>query len=356
MSSPMAQPEPGYCTREDVKRALDVQETAADSAQIDRLIDAASRSIEGMLSRRLYPLQAVRTFDWPNEQMPRAWRLWLDYWELISVTSISNAGAPMAPADYLLRPDWGPPFTLVEINLGGSAAFGGGGTYQRVVSIAGTFGYSDAAAPAGTLTSALADAIGTSAMVSDSSGIGVGALVRVDAERLLVTEKAYVDSGVTVTADVASSNAANTLAASSGAACHVGESLLLDGETMLITKIAGNSLIVKRACDGSPLAGHANGTHIYVPRQLTVVRGAAGSTAATHLNGASLTTWMPPGLVRQLAIAETVVALTAEATGYAEKVSGLGAANAQKRAFTALLDLRDRCRVSFGRQMRLRTA
>lgn len=355
MSTPLPWPQPGYCTREDVKAALDVAEPARNNEQIDRLIDGASRSIEGALSRRFWPLHATITLDWPDEQMPRAWRKWLDQWELISADSIVNNGVALGAGDYFLRPDWGPPYRLIEINLGGSAAFGGGPTYQRVITVTGLFGYRDDASPAGTLTAAVTDTTSTTVTLNNSAASGVGSLIRVDNERMFITEKTYVSTGQTLQAPgLALSNGATVMPVIDGTQFAHGEALIVDGETVIITAITGNNLIVRRACEGSVLAAHTAGAVIYAPRQCTVTRGAAGSTAATHANSAPVTVWTPPGLIRQLAVAETTVALIAESTGYAAHQAGLG--TAAKVSFEKLTDLRDRALTAFGRQLRVRTA
>ena len=54
-----------YCTREDVKRALDVKETVQSNGQIDRRIAASTDSIEGLCHRRFYPWTGTRYLDWP---------------------------------------------------------------------------------------------------------------------------------------------------------------------------------------------------------------------------------------------------------------------------------------------------
>lgn len=134
---------PWYCTREDVKAALDYKETARNNQQIDRLIEATSRRIETMCHRRFYPQVDTRYFDWPNKTSGRSYRLWLDADELISVTSISSGGSLIDVGEYFLRPyNDSPPYTHIEIDLSGSASFGGGSTHQQDITITGVFGYS----------------------------------------------------------------------------------------------------------------------------------------------------------------------------------------------------------------------
>lgn len=52
-----------YCTREDVKNALDIKETARNDDQIDRAIEGATDTIEDDLNRKFYPEVDTRYFD-----------------------------------------------------------------------------------------------------------------------------------------------------------------------------------------------------------------------------------------------------------------------------------------------------
>ncbi len=132
-----------YTTREAVKAAPDIAETARNDAQVDRAIEAASRSVEGLLHRRFYPVVDARSFDWPDGSYSRPWRLWLGGEDgLISVTSLTSGGTLLSPSDYLLEPvNSGPPYDRVEINLGGSGSFASGSTAQQSLVIAGVWGY-----------------------------------------------------------------------------------------------------------------------------------------------------------------------------------------------------------------------
>src|SRR3546814_15022627 len=55
-----------YASREDVKRALDIAETARADDQIDRALSSASDSMESLLNRRFYPEIRTQAFDWPD--------------------------------------------------------------------------------------------------------------------------------------------------------------------------------------------------------------------------------------------------------------------------------------------------
>ena len=338
-----------YCQREHVKQALDVQETARSNAEIDRAIESASRMIDGsvpgagFLKRRFYPETRTMTFDWPNYQYARPWRLWLDANELVSVTAFTSGGTTIAAADYFLRPDSGPPYTHIEIDLDSSAAFSAGDTHQRSISITGVYGFNTDDTAAGTIAEAL-DASETGVDVADSSVIGVGSIIKVDSERMLVTGKTMLTTGQTLGGNLTALNNNVTVAVTTGSAYTVDEVILIDSERMLITDIAGNNLTVKRPWDGTVLAAHTAGATIYAPRTLTVTRGALGTTAATHSTSAAITRHVVPGLVAELCLAEALNTLMQRRSGWARTVgsgdnqreaSGRGLREIKADAYTA---------------------
>lgn len=126
-----------YATRESVKDALDVKETARNNSQIDRCIEAASRSVEGQLHRKFYPYTSTRYFPWPVRDSG-AFSLYFDEHELVSVSTFLSGGTTITSDDYFLEPvNSGPPYKWVEIDLSSSAFFDSGDTYQRSIAITG---------------------------------------------------------------------------------------------------------------------------------------------------------------------------------------------------------------------------
>lgn len=336
-----------YCTREDVKAALDVPETARTNPQIDRAIESASRSIEGLCRRVFYPTYATRTLDWPDPRSRTPWRLWLNQNELISITTLTSGGATIGADGYLLRPDTGPPFTHLETDIASTSAFSTGSTHQRSISITGLWGYRNDTIDAGETVEAV-DATETGIDVSNSAAIGVGSILTVDSERMIVTAKAQLDTSQNLQTALTAAASNTTVAITDGTAYTVGEVLLLDAEKMLIVDIAGNNLIVKRAWDATVLATHTS-SDIYAPRTLTVSRGALGTTAATHSSGAAITAYRAPGPVWALAVAEALATVLQEQAGYARVVgSGEGQMEA---AGKGLADLRSSVLTSHGRQL-----
>ncbi len=343
-----------YTTREDVKSALDIKETARANAQIDRAIEAASRSVEGLLHRRLYPEIATRYFDWPNQSYARSWRLWLDDNELISASSVTSAGVALQPSDYFLEPaNYGPPFDCIELDRATDAAWDSASTPQRSIAISGTFGFNDTWSTGGTATEAM-DAVetGMDTDASASRAVGIGSLIKVDSEVMIVTDRQWLSFGQTLSGNIAAQNNVTTVPVGNGALFSAGETILIDSEKMLVTDVAGNSLIVKRSWDGTTLAAHTSGATVYAPRTLTVVRGALGTTAATHSTSAAITVWEVPGLAKSLCTAEALNIVLQEQSGYA-RVSGAGD-NTKEYLGRSLNELRKQAVVQLGRRARSR--
>lgn len=352
---------PVYTTREILKRALDQGEIPKNNRNIDRCIVSASRAAEGICHRIFYPRTATKYFDWPNEQDALAWRLWLDDQDLISVTTLTSGGSTIAAANYNLEPNrTGPPYNRLEIDISTSSNFGGGSTHQQDISILGLWGFADDHDDVGTVTEAL-DASETAVDVSAaaSADIGVGSILKVDSERMLVTERAQLDTGINVGgAGLTANKNSQTLTVSDGTQFAVGEVLLIEAERVLIEEISGNTLTVERAFEGSTIATHAAGVDIYAPRTLTVTRGALGSTAATHSSGATVSLWRTPGLLRQYVTADAIHQLMQEQTGWFRTMSASSIfGGTAKRAATveALMDFREQLYRFHGRKARSRT-
>lgn len=348
-----------YTTREEVKSALESAETARNNVQVDRAIEASSRALEGpgLLNRRFYPELATRSFDWPDVSGSLSWQLWLGQHELISATSITSGGVALAAGTYLLEPvNTGPPYDRIEIDLSQGSAFSSGSTFQRAIAVLGLWGHRNDTEPAGALAAAISSTTATTITVTDGSmptGVGVGHLITIDSERLIVTGKSMADSGQTLGGSgLTASTAGVSVAVTTGSAYAVDEVILIDSERMRIVDIAGNTLTVKRAWDGTVLAAHSVGATIYAARTLTVTRGVLGTTAATHTNSTAITRHAAPGPVRTLCLAESMNTLLQEGAGYA-RVIGSGE-SARTAGIGALKSLRQQVIDTYGRGLRTR--
>lgn len=339
-----------YVGREDIMSALDVKPSAFMARQIDRAALAGSRMVDGFCHRSFAPVVATRTFDYPG---PRATsrRIYFDQYDLISTTAVTSDGVSFTQdTDYYLRPDNGSnePFTFIELNRDSSRSFAGGP--QRAVSIAGLWGYSNVEVQPTTLVGAVASTSATTLTVTAPAG-DVGSLIRVDSERMLITEKAWTASPATTSALLASASS-NTITTTDSELFTPFERLLIDGERLEVLDIAGDVITVRRAVDGTTLAAHGNGTAIYWQHSLSVLRGAAGTTAATHSSAAPVYRWVPPSPISALARAYALDTFLQENAGYA-RTSGQGE-NERPVYGRAIKQLEERVRPNFVRSARHR--
>lgn len=347
---------PFYATREEIKVELDVKETARSNTRIDRALADATESMYGLCHRIFYPTVATKSFPYPGPQVGPTWTLRLNATELISVTTLTSGGTTIAAADFFLEPnEYGPPYSRIEIDLDSSAAFSSGNTHQRAITVTGLWGYKNDESTLGVTAEALdASETGVDVDAATSANVGVGSLLRIDTERVIVTARSNLDTGQTLGGSgLTNVNNSVTVAVQSGAAFAAGEAILIDSERMLVEDIAGNNLTVRRAWDGSTIAAHTAGAVIYAPRTLTVERAALGTTAATHSSAATVYRWDPPGPVRQLCVAEALTDLLQGRSGYA-RTAGSGEAE-REASGRGLRDLRDRVYTSHGRKGRVRS-
>lgn len=339
-----------YTTREAVMAAPEIRATAYQAPLVDRAIEASSRSVEGLLHRTFYPWTGTRYFDYPDEQHARSWRLWLGQYEAISVTSMTmNDGSSVLPASFFLYPQEGPPYDRIEMNTGTSAAFSSGSTWQNAIGVLGVFGYDDQRASVTTLTAGIG-ASDTMIGLSTSTGVGIGDLLVIGTERLQVTDRLQVDTGVTVGGSGLSASNANVALTVSAATIDAGETILVDSELMLVLVKAGAALTVQRAVQGTVLATHSASTHIFAGRTAAVLRGVAGTTAATANLGAAVQRQIVPSGVEQLTRAMAVDAVRQFASG----MSGTSGASDQTTitAGGGVAGLLGAAKAQYGRQGR----
>lgn len=317
-----------FATREDVRSALSSASAARDDAQIDRALESASRDVESLCQRDFQPVLTTRVKDWPSDQTSRSWRVWLDRDELITPTLVLSAGVEIPATDYYLEPaNSGPPYNRIETRLDRPSAWNAGDTHQHAVGITGWFGHSDQQVPAGSLVGGI-DATTTAVTVGDSTAAGVGDLLRCGTERMTVTGKRLVSTGQALQSPLSVQKNDVLMQVGDVTAFHPGEVLTLGVERVRVRDIT-DALLVERAYDGTQLDSHS-GEAIWAPRKLNVTRGAAGTTPATAVDGAQLTRWVAPGLIRTLTIAEAMTTLYNEQAGYARTVRSQAGASGSR--------------------------
>lgn len=309
--------------------ATDTHTTANLNAAVDRVLQTVSRNIERTFHRHFYPLTETVTWAFSGGGTG----FWLDR-DLLSISSATVDDTSQTVSEIELYPShYGPPYSWV-------------GLMGAEVVITGDWGYSNTTETAGTITANIASGTVTSASCSDSSKVGVGDLITIDSERLIVTGRAIADTGVDLAADLTADSSDDQLTVD-GAGVLAGETITVDSERMFVVEVVSSTVLnVVRSYDGSALATH-DGTStpadVYAPRTLTISRAAAGSTAATHTSGASITRNTPPAPVVSLCLAEAEVMLAQERAQYARTVgsgegereaAGKGLADAREQAAT----------------------
>lgn len=342
---------PSYATRRRVADAADIRVTARMDSQVDDAIASASREVEGVTNRVFYPVTRTMTWDWPGYTSAASWRLWLNDDELLSITAASSGGTTITPSVLLLRPDHGPPYNSVELPRNTLGGWTSGPTPQRAISITGLFGYDLNEVAAGTLAANVL-VTDTTVTVSDSSVIGPESLIRVGTERLICTDAAMVTTGLTVGGAGLTATAGGTALTVSGTGLVRNETVLVDSERMRVVDVSGTTATVRRAWDGSVLAVHANGAAISAMRQLTVIRGALGTTTAIHTSADQIVRHVFPAGVVNLTVAIALAELGLETAGYT--VQATRGQNKQTIASVDIADLTDRVFSQYGRKNRMR--
>ncbi len=350
-----------YATFEQASSSLEIYNTAYAKRIVMQKLGAASRSLEGFLHRRFYPELRTIKADWPNYSYNPSWDF--DLWdnEAISIASVTSGGVTIPPASCILRradDKTEPPYDSLQINLSGSAAFSAGNTFQQSLQMSLLTGWNDTdvSIPDAGLAGNISDSLTTLEFypLSGQLNVGIGSLILIGTERMIVTDRRMSDAAINTTGALTANQSSDSLAVGDGTAFATDEIILVESERMRIRDIAGNTLIVNRAVDGSVLASHASGLDIYALRTFTVKRGALGSTAVAHLNAAPVyahdfATHVP--LINELCIAEMVVLLEQNAAGYA-RVIGAGS-SARETKSEGLADVRDRAYIAHGRKARL---
>lgn len=338
-----------YATREMVMDALDTKMSMYRASAVDRALASASDNVDGFTHRIFYPLTAIKSWPYPNWQ-DESTTLWLDGNELASLTTLTSGGATIPSTGYYLEPQaYGPPYNRIEINRGSNSAFSAGSSGpQRAISVTGVFMGCPLDEPQIGTASIIASTASTS--VTLTTPVGVGSILRIDSERMLVAEKTWTASGQTGT--LATSISDQTLSVSDGTVFSFLEYLLIDAEIVQVLAVNSNVLIVKRAVQGSTLAAHATSA-ISWSRTYTVTRGALGTTAATHAATTPVYRFTVPPLIEQLTIAYALDRGLQEITGYA-RIIGSGD-NERNASYRGIRDLEADVRQAFGRLARFRS-
>jgi hypothetical protein len=339
-----------HASRQDLARSLDFQEVARNTDAMDRALSEATALVESELHRGFFPWIGSRSFNWPDADNDISYRIRLNDNELISLTSVVAGGTTLTASHVLLYPTTGPPYTSIETSLAFSDVFKAGSTWQNAVVVTGTWGYRATTRAATTLVGTITSGA-TTLVLADSSTLGVGDVLLLDSEYVVVRGLSLATTGQTLQTPLTASAAGTSVAVTTGSAYVIGETITLDAEQMLVVDIAANTLIVRRAWNGSVLATHTGST-IFAPRTYTVDRGACGSTAAAHTTGITVYQHTVPAAVEAVCLAEASSLYEQHASGWqmASKSSDRNAGS-----LGMLADLRANARRAVGRKGRQRS-
>lgn len=307
--------------------AADVAESAHMASLVARMCDAAADEVEGLTKRVFYPEVATRYFPWPQDRFGPSRRLYLGKHQLSAVptrvvTAVGDGDAVIGSQYVQVAPaPAGPPFDTVVLSTAANDVFQQGAVPERSVAVTGVWCGAPVAEPVETTTTtALA---GTTVAVASSASVGTGTLIRIGDERLVVTARAWVDTGNIEPITLAKEKSDTLIPVTPGVIYAAGETLLLDAERLLVLSTAGDTVMVRRAVEGSALAAHSTVSALYAPRQLTVARGQLGTTAVDQgSSGVAVARFQFPGLITRLFVAEAIVNLAQSRAAYARTSGG----------------------------------
>lgn len=348
-----------YTTRERVMRAADIRASAYRNEEIDLAIESASRAIDKLCRRGdetrpgFAPWTGTLSFDWPSSahgNTGSSFRLFLSPHSLLTLTSASSGGTSITSNAYGSPVESGAPYPALSVDRNSSSALSpGNGAGQRSASITGVWCGCLADERGRTTWTLGASASSSTGTLTVNAPFGVGQILRIGDERLIVNDRAWAASGQTGT--LAASQSAETLAVSDGSVFFPGEELILDSERVWIRDVVGNNLIVRRAISGSTLAAHT-GAAIQWSRTAYCERGALGTAAAAHSSGDRVYFHKVPPLIEQLATAYALQQRAQESASYA-RTAGSGDSERQVNE-SGVRSLEQRVAAAYGIQLKHR--
>jgi hypothetical protein len=173
------------------------------------------------------------------------------------------------------------------------------------IEIAGSVGlYNAAELLTATLGAAISSTSANTMRVSDGSMVSPGMVVMIDSEWIFVRSTGTPVTGVT-TLSVALDAKDEIITVANGALLNVGEIIRMGVEQAKVLDINGTTVAIQRGWNKTSRTTHAQNSNVDVYRNFTIERGVNGSTAATHLDAASITRQLAPedvkGLCRKIA-------------------------------------------------------
>ena len=130
----------GYCSLAEIKAAIDIPTaTTTDDTMLERLVEAASRTIDRETQRTFYARTETHYFDIPGGRELR-----MDD-DLLSVTSLTNGNSvAIASTEYNVIPRNRTPYYALKLKEGSSVYWeaDSSGNTEAVIVLVGTWGHS----------------------------------------------------------------------------------------------------------------------------------------------------------------------------------------------------------------------
>lgn len=244
---------PWYASRGDVQAALETESSAGTRFAIDNALASGARAMERSavpgLGRQLFPRYATVYLAWPDRAQTRPAALYHYSHPLVTLTSLTSGGVDITAGAICLPGKDEPCTSIIELDQATGATLATGATPQRSVVLTGLLGYHDEQVPCGELAGSMTDSVTTLDMAVENQAQlpDVGHLLKIGSERLIVTDRRMIDTGVNTGGALDDSLLADTVAVADGTVFAPGETLLVGSERMWIRDIVGNTLHVRRA-------------------------------------------------------------------------------------------------------------
>lgn len=302
-----------YCTLAELLTDLGLPGIRDEEAAVSR-IRAASDWIDRHLGQFI-PVTETRSFDGKGTL-----NLWID--ALLAITTVTDDGTALGASDYVPYPlmkHW-PNGPYSRLTIDPDSARSVWTDEEDVIEIAGRWGlYEEAIATGATVQSNPLAAGGTSLVVSNGAKAGVGMVLKIESEQLLVTaSEAPTDTTANLAEDLDNSEEEWDL--SSAASINVGEILRVDFEQAKVLDKVSNTVAVKRGWNETKIVAHTTAADVYAYRTFTVKRGCNGTTDAAHVQGTAISRYIPPFDVNWLCRQIAGLMLKKAQSGFAGKV------------------------------------
>lgn len=275
-----------------VAEIIDDLKSRGDDGTLLGRIEQASQFMERKFGNFI-PLTETRTLDGRGTKA-------LSVDPLISVTSLKEDDTALLPAAYLLyslkgnRPEWpnGPYTRILKENQ--SAWY----RDQANIEIAGAWGMYSETEDLG-FKATQATATEKTMVVTDGSVLSPGMVLLIGSEAEMVTGVS-TPTAITSKVNGAIASTDEEITIDTGTDVSAGEVIAIAHEDMLVVRVSGNILLVKRQWNNTPAEAHVDDSAISVYRTFSVKRGVNGTTAATHTT-ADVYQYLVPGDINGLA-------------------------------------------------------